>query len=79
MQEKINLKLLKSGDRITLSLPAMTLTKADGTAIRVTPPPATLLDEYRAGGRLNLVIGKSLTKAACAALKVAEPTCFAVA
>lgn len=70
---------IKSGDRITLSLPAMTLTKADGTAIRVTPPPATLLDEYRAGGRLNLVIGKSLTKAACAALKVAEPTCFAVA
>ena len=67
---------LKSGDRITLKLPELTLTKADGTKIDVKAAPATLLDEYRAGGRLNLVIGKSLTRMACKALNVPEPTCF---
>ncbi len=70
---------LKSGDTIVLSLPALQLQKKDGTPIAVQPPPATLLDEYRAGGRLNLIIGRNLTRAACKALAVPEPDCFAEA
>ena len=67
---------LKSGDRIVLELPSLILRKADGTEIPVKTPPATILDEYRAGGRLNLVIGRNLTRAACQALDVPEPSCF---
>lgn len=70
---------LNTGDRITLELPSLTLRKADGTAIAVQAPPATLLDEYRAGGRLNLIIGRNLTRAACKALNLPEPGCFAEA
>jgi aconitate hydratase 2/2-methylisocitrate dehydratase len=36
----------------------------------------TLLDEYRAGGRLNLIIGRNLTRWACAALDLPLPTIF---
>lgn len=70
---------LKSGEQIVLELPSLKLYKANGTAIAVKPPPATLLDEYRAGGRLNLIIGRNLTRAACKVLNLAEPDCFAEA
>ncbi|MDO5675431.1 MAG: bifunctional aconitate hydratase 2/2-methylisocitrate dehydratase [bacterium] len=70
---------LKSGERIILELPSLKLHKEDGTPVAVQPPPVTLLDEYRAGGRLNLIIGRNLTRAACKALDVAEPDCFAEA
>lgn len=70
---------LKSGERIILELPALKLRKEDGTPVAVQPPPAALLDEYRAGGRLNLIIGRNLTRAACKALQVPEPDCFAEA
>ena len=70
---------LQSGDRIILELPGLKLRKEDGTPVAVQPPPATLLDEYRAGGRLNLIIGRNLTRAACKALNLTEPNCFAEA
>lgn len=68
---------LKSGDAIVLHLPACTITRADGVEIPVQPPPATLMDEFRAGGRLNLIIGRNLTRSACKALGLPEPDCFA--
>ena len=67
---------IKSGDELSLSLEKMQLRTADGKEVPMKMPPATLLDEYRAGGRLNLIIGRNLTRAACAALQVKEPTCF---
>jgi aconitate hydratase 2/2-methylisocitrate dehydratase len=42
----------------------------------VERPPITLLDEYRAGGRLNLIIGRNLTRAACRTLDRPEPALF---
>ncbi len=68
---------LHTGDELILDLQAWTLTTAKGETIRLEPPPVTLLDEYRAGGRLNLIIGRSLTRQACAFLGQPEPDCFA--
>lgn len=68
---------LHSGDDIVLELPGLQLRRADGLPIAGPPPPATLLDEYRAGGRLQLIIGRHLTRAACRALDLPEPDCFA--
>ena len=68
-----------TGDRLLLNLRHMTLTKIDGTSIPLTAPPVTLLDEYRAGGRLNLIIGRNLTRVACTALGWQEPDIFAEA
>ena len=65
-----------TGDELTLDLQNWTLTGPGGEPIPVEPPPATLLDEYRAGGRLNLIIGRSLTRAACKALNRPEPALF---
>ena len=67
---------LRTGDEVVLDLVNFTLTTAAGRKIVIDSPPPTLLDEYRAGGRLNLIIGRSLTAAACNALGVAEPEVF---
>ena len=67
---------VKSGDVLVLNPRAWTLTDSGGKRIAIQPPPATLLDEYRAGGRLNLIIGRQLTRAACAALGLEEPGVF---
>lgn len=64
---------LTTGDEITLHLQEWKLTRATGEEIEIQPAPATLLDEYRAGGRLNLIIGCNLTKAACDALSMVYP------
>lgn len=58
---------LQTGDVVTLDLKQWTLTTSDGKPVEMQPAPVTLLDEYRAGGRLNLIIGRNLTEAACAA------------
>lgn len=67
---------LATGDQLTLDLHHWRLTGPEGVEIPVEAPPVTLLDEYRAGGRLNLIIGRSLTKAACKALNRPEPAIF---
>jgi aconitate hydratase 2/2-methylisocitrate dehydratase len=64
---------LETGDEVTLNLKAWKLTKQSGEDIPMQPAPATLLDEYRAGGRLNLIIGRNLTKAACEVLSLPFP------
>jgi len=67
---------LQTGDTIILDLKSWRLTGGDQEIAMESPPP-TLLDEYRAGGRLNLIIGKSLTSQACAFLGLPQPDIFA--
>lgn len=67
---------LKTGDRVTLNLTSWRLTDSSGRKISLKPAPPTLLDEYRAGGRLNLIIGKQLTRRACEFLQKDEPSIF---
>jgi len=64
---------LATGDEITVDLVNWKLTAGDGRDVPMETPPVTILDEYRAGGRLNLIIGKQLTHAACAVLGVEYP------
>nr|WP_321465504.1 bifunctional aconitate hydratase 2/2-methylisocitrate dehydratase [uncultured Desulfobulbus sp.] len=67
---------INTADRLTLNLKQWTLEDAQGTSIPLKPAPPTLLDEYRAGGRLNLIIGRKLTRWACDALGQPFPTIF---
>lgn len=67
---------IKTGDRLTLDLQAWSLRDEQGQAIGLKPAPLTLLDEYRAGGRLNLIIGRKLTRWACEALGKPFPAIF---
>lgn len=67
---------LKTGDQLTLDLSQWTLRDQHGAAVSLQPAPVTLLDEYRAGGRLNLIIGRNLTRRACEALGRPFPTIF---
>ncbi len=67
---------LKTGDEIVLDLKSWRII-CDDREIAVESPPPTLQDEYRAGGRLNLIIGKSLTRQACSFLSIPEPDFFA--
>ncbi|MGW8194303.1 MAG: bifunctional aconitate hydratase 2/2-methylisocitrate dehydratase, partial [Desulforhopalus sp.] len=67
---------LATGDEIVLDLHNWTLHRQDKTAVPLKVPPVTLLDEYRAGGRLNLIIGKQLTRSACDFLGMDFPGVF---
>jgi aconitate hydratase 2/2-methylisocitrate dehydratase len=67
---------LSTGDIVTLDLANWTLRDRENNLIAMKAAPTTLLDEYRAGGRLNLIIGKQLTQAACAYLDVPFPVIF---
>lgn len=67
---------LSSGDTVTVDLQNWILKDQNHTIIAMKPAPATLLDEYRAGGRLNLIIGKQLTRLACEHLGLPFPEIF---
>ncbi len=67
---------LQTGDECILNLQQWTLTDQQGNRIPLEAPPVTLLDEYRAGGRLNLIIGRNLTRWACKTLNQPYPTVF---
>jgi aconitate hydratase 2/2-methylisocitrate dehydratase len=67
---------LATGDTVTFSLRDWMLTDRLGKPIALKPAPPTLLDEYRAGGRLNLIIGKQLTRSACTFLGLPFPGIF---
>jgi aconitate hydratase 2/2-methylisocitrate dehydratase len=68
---------IQTGEQLTLDLSAWQLLKEDGTEVSMQPASPTLLDEYRAGGRLNLIIGKQLTRSACEFLRKPFPVFFA--
>jgi len=67
---------LATGDTVTLDLRNWVLIDQNNRHIAIQTAPVTLLDEYRAGGRLNLIIGKQLTSLACDHLGVDFPEIF---
>ncbi len=68
---------LKTGDLITLDTKNRVVTDAAGkTLASFEFKPATIKDEFRAGGRLNLIIGRALTNKARAALEMPEADFF---
>lgn len=67
---------LQNGDELILNLADWHLHTSSGQNISLTKPPPTLLDEYRAGGRLNLIIGCDLTQKACDWLGLPFPALF---
>ncbi|MGZ5497609.1 MAG: bifunctional aconitate hydratase 2/2-methylisocitrate dehydratase, partial [Candidatus Aminicenantales bacterium] len=68
---------MKTGDIITLDFEAGVIRGADGREIsKLTIKPATLKDEFRAGGRLTLIIGRRLTARARKALGLGEAAFF---
>ena len=67
---------LTTGDTIQFNPYKWELKTSSGIILDAPPPPATLLDEYRAGGRLSLIIGKNLTLSACEATGIPFPDFF---
>jgi aconitate hydratase 2/2-methylisocitrate dehydratase len=67
---------ITTGDQLTLDLCRWTLEDGRGNSIPLKAASVTLLDEYRAGGRLNLIIGRKLTRWACEALGTPFPAIF---
>lgn len=74
---KCDVSQMNTGDRISLNTTAGTITNQAGAEIaRFELQPATLADEYRAGGRLFLIIGRTLTAKARAELGLPESEIF---
>ncbi len=68
---------LKTGDLITIDTRKRTVNDAAGkTLTSFEWKPSTIKDEFRAGGRLNLIIGRALTSKARAALGLPEAGFF---
>ncbi len=68
---------MKTGDLITLDFAAGAILGPGGTKISdLAVKPATLKDEFRAGGRLTLIIGRQLTARARQALGLGEAPFF---
>ncbi len=67
---------IKTGDKLSFDPYSWTLTSDSGESIPADKPPLSILDEYRAGGRLNLIIAKNLTRSACKATGLDFPDFF---
>lgn len=68
---------MKTGDVIVIDSKSQTITSESGEKITSFKlKPATLKDEFRAGGRLNLIIGRSLTEKARKELDMGEANFF---
>ena len=68
---------MKTGDVITLDFKAGVILGAGGEKIsKLETKPPTLKDEFRAGGRLTLIIGRQLTGKARKALGLGEAEFF---
>ncbi|MBM3297528.1 MAG: bifunctional aconitate hydratase 2/2-methylisocitrate dehydratase, partial [Candidatus Aminicenantes bacterium] len=69
---------MKTGEPVTLDFEAGVIKDKNGKALSpLELKPAALKDEFRAGGRLNLIIGRSLTNRARGALGLPEADFFA--
>ncbi len=69
---------MKSGDIVTVDTLNGRITSENGTVLATfTLKPETLADEYRAGGRIPLIIGRALTERARKALGLGGSTLFA--
>ena len=68
---------MKTGDLITLDFAAGAIRDAAGAVLsKLEVKPPTLKDEFRAGGRLTLIIGRQLTAKARQALGLGEAPFF---
>jgi aconitate hydratase 2/2-methylisocitrate dehydratase len=71
---------LKSGERVTVDTKRGQILSAAGEVLTTfSLAPETLADEYRAGGRIPLIIGRSLTAKAREALGMDSARIFVVA
>jgi len=67
----------ETGDVIIIDTEKMEIKKENGELLcKFELKPPTIKDEFRAGGRLNLIIGRSLTNKARAFLGLGESTVF---
>jgi len=75
---KADVTSLKTGDVIVVDTVRGLITDESGTTVisRFTLAPATLADEYRAGGRIPLIIGRAVTDKARAFLGLPPSTLF---
>lgn len=72
-----NVDELNTGDVVTINTDKGEITDESGKVLSTFElKPATLKDEYRAGGRLNLIIGRTLTNNARKALGLGESDVF---
>ena len=70
---------INSGDIITINTKEGTITNQTGEVISTFElKPSTIADEYQAGGRMNLIIGKALTMKARKALNMGDIDVFAI-
>ncbi|MEN8119857.1 MAG: bifunctional aconitate hydratase 2/2-methylisocitrate dehydratase [Bacteroidota bacterium] len=68
---------IKNGDIITINTEKGEITNENGEVVSTFEiKPNTLADEYRAGGRISLIIGRSLTEKARTALGLSETDIF---
>ncbi|HPW17718.1 MAG TPA: bifunctional aconitate hydratase 2/2-methylisocitrate dehydratase [Candidatus Aminicenantes bacterium] len=68
---------MKTGDLVTLDFKAGVIRDAAGAGLsKLEVKPPTLKDEFRAGGRLTLIIGRQLTAKARQALGLGEAALF---
>ena len=75
--QNVDVTKMKTGETIVLDLEKRTITSAAGVLLSTFDlKPATIKDEFRAGGRLNLIIGRALTQKARAALRLPEAPFF---
>lgn len=75
---KADVTALKTGDVILVDTAQGIITDESGKIVlsRFTLTPVTLADEYRAGGRIPLIIGRALTDKARAFLSLPSSTLF---
>jgi aconitate hydratase 2/2-methylisocitrate dehydratase len=72
-----DISMMKTGDLISLDTATGNIGNGAGEIIaHFEYRPSTLRDEFRAGGRLNLIIGRNLTKAARKLLGMGEAEFF---
>ncbi len=67
---------IASGDIVTIDTKKGEITKDGSVVSTFDLKPATMADEYRAGGRINLIIGRSLTGKARKALGLRDTDIF---
>jgi aconitate hydratase 2/2-methylisocitrate dehydratase len=72
-----DISALATGDEITIRTQTGEVLKGGKTIAVGTVKSPTVFDEYRAGGRTNLIIGRALTWRARAYLKLGESPLFA--
>ena len=77
MAYTVDVAKLATGDRITIRTRSGEVLKNGQLIATGAVKSPTVFDEYRAGGRTNLIIGRALTWRACDYLKKAYPANFA--